>query len=128
MFISRRDRNPELERVDPLHEYFQGLQRHQRWPSPTPRIHVPTWPTRLCGRWKDCVLRRFQQLRPYRHEIETQNWKEITFSSRILPMDISVAEAPKIALHNAAQCRPGPPAYAQEGRKEGMGFTSLSKA
>ena len=40
------------------------------------------------------VLRRFQQLRSYRDEIETQNREETPYSSRIVPRGLSVAEGP----------------------------------
>ena len=49
------------------------------------------------GYWKEgrnWVLRRFQQLRSYRDEIETRNREEITYSSRIVPRGLSVAERP----------------------------------
>ena len=48
------------------------------------------------------VLRRFQQLMSYRDEIESRNWEEIPFSSRIVPKGLSAAEGPYTALHNAA--------------------------
>ena len=47
--------------------------------------------------WKEernWVLRRFQQLRSYRDEIETQNREKIPYSSRIVPRGLSVAEGP----------------------------------
>ena len=50
-----------------------------------------------CLSWKEgrnWVLRRFQQLRPYRDEIETRNREEIPYSSRIVPRGLSVAERP----------------------------------
>ena len=43
---------------------------------------------------RNWVLRRFQQLGSYRDEIGTHNQEEITYSSRIVPMDLSVAEGP----------------------------------
>ena len=48
------------------------------------------------------VLRRFQQLRSYRDEIETRNREEIPYSSRIVPRGFSVAEGPKTVPHNTA--------------------------
>ena len=39
-------------------------------------------------------LNHFQQLRSYPKEIETQNWEEIPFSSRIVPRGLSVAKGP----------------------------------
>ena len=33
--------------------------------------------------------------------MKTRNWEEIPFSLRIIPKGITVAEAPKIANHNA---------------------------
>ena len=53
------------------------------------------------GEGRNWVLRRFQQLRSYRDEIETRNREEIPYSSRIVPMGISVADGPKTALHKA---------------------------
>ena len=50
---------------------------------------------------RNWVLRRFQQLRSYRDEIETCN-REIPYSSGIVPMGLSVAEAPKTVLNNTA--------------------------
>ena len=46
--------------------------------------------TRKEGR--NWVLRRFQQLRSYRNEIETRNREEIPKSSRIVQRGLSVAE------------------------------------
>ena len=43
---------------------------------------------------RNWVLRRFQQLRSYRDEIETRNREEIPYSSRIVPRGLSVAEGP----------------------------------
>ena len=43
---------------------------------------------------RNWVLRRFQQLRSYRDEIETRNREEIPCSSRIVPRGHSVAEGP----------------------------------
>ena len=43
---------------------------------------------------RNLVLRRFLQLRSYRGEIETWNRQEIPYSSRIVPMGLSVAEGP----------------------------------
>ena len=40
------------------------------------------------------LLRRFQQLRSYRDEIETRNREEIPYSSRKVPRGLSVAEGP----------------------------------
>ena len=40
---------------------------------------------------RNWVLRRFQQLRSYHDEIETRNWEEIPYSSRIVPRGLSVA-------------------------------------
>ena len=51
---------------------------------------------------RNWVLRRFQQLRPYRDEIETRNREEIPYSSQIAPRGLSVAEGPYAVLHNAA--------------------------
>ena len=49
---------------------------------------------------RNWVLRRFQQLRSYRDEIETCNREEIPYSSRIVPRGLSVAEEPKTVLKN----------------------------
>ena len=46
-------------------------------------------------------LRHFQQLRFYCDEIETRNWEEVSFSSLIVPRELSVEEEPWTALHNA---------------------------
>ena len=43
---------------------------------------------------RNWALRRFQQLRSYRDEIETRNREEIPYSSRIVPRGLSVAERP----------------------------------
>ena len=43
---------------------------------------------------RNWVLRRFQQLRSYRDEIETQNREEIPYSLQIVPRGLSVAEGP----------------------------------
>ena len=51
---------------------------------------------------RNWVLRRFQQLRSYRDEIETRNRKEIPYSSRLVPRGLSVAERPQTVFHNAA--------------------------
>ena len=49
------------------------------------------------GQWREgrnWVLRRFQQLRSYRDEIETRNREEIPYSSGIVPRGLSAAEGP----------------------------------
>ena len=47
-------------------------------------------------------LRRFQQFRSYRDEIETRNREEIPLSLRLVPRGLVVAEGPKTALQNIA--------------------------
>ena len=54
-------------------------------------IHISLYERKEGRNW---VLRRFQQLRSYRDEIETQNREEIPYSSRIVPRGLSVAEGP----------------------------------
>ena len=44
----------------------------------------------------------FEQLGSYRYKIETRNWEKIPFSSRIVPMGLTVADEPKTGFHNAA--------------------------
>ena len=43
---------------------------------------------------RNWVLRRSQQLRSYRDEIETGNWEEIPYSSQIVPRGPLVAKGP----------------------------------
>ena len=55
--------------------------------------------------WVTLFLVRLSQrkyLRTYRDDMATRNLEDIHFSLRILTRDLSVAEAPKTAPHNAA--------------------------
>ena len=55
--------------------------------------------------WVTLFLVRVSQrkyLRTYRDDIATRNLEDIHFFLRIPPRDLSVAEAPKTAPHNAA--------------------------
>ena len=45
-------------------------------------------------RWEGFVFRRFHQLRSYQDNTESWNWKEISFSSRIVLRGLSVVEVP----------------------------------
>ena len=45
-------------------------------------------------RKKEWVLRRFQQPRSYRDEIETRNREEIPFPSRVVSRYLSAADGP----------------------------------
>ena len=51
---------------------------------------------------RNWALRRFQQFRSYRDEIETRNREEIPLSLRLVPRGLVVAEGPKTALQNTA--------------------------
>ena len=70
--------------------------------APDTHLLVPN----CCGHGRkegrNWVLRRFQQLRSYRDEIETQNREEIPYSSRIVLRGLSVAEGPQTVPNNAA--------------------------
>ena len=48
---------------------------------------------------RNWVLRRFQQLRSYRDEIDRE---EFPYSSWIVPSGLSVAEGPQTVLNNTA--------------------------
>ena len=68
----------------------------------TKKILINFHPNALRKEGRNWVLRRFQQLRSYRDEIETRNREEIPYSSRIVPRGLSVADGPEAILHNAA--------------------------
>ena len=69
--------------------YQQAIMREKRAWRTIFSFHISV-SKRKDGR--NLVLRRFQQLRSYRDEIETRHREEIHYSSRLVPRGLSVAE------------------------------------